>query len=116
MVFMNIKDKCIKNKVMKKSVVILVFALMFVCVYGQNKYDYVGDFSEGLARVYLNGKYGYIDKTGKETKCPHIYADGKYCWRCGEETDTDMVFWKCNRCGAHNDYDWRKCNECDSPK
>jgi acyl carrier protein len=30
------------------------------------KYDKVWDSSEGLARVRLNGKYGYIDKTGKE--------------------------------------------------
>jgi hypothetical protein len=38
---------------------------MLVCVYGQNKYDYVRDFSERLANVELNGKYGYVDKTGK---------------------------------------------------
>jgi hypothetical protein len=30
------------------------------------KYESTGDFSEGLARVKLNGKWGYIDKTGKE--------------------------------------------------
>ncbi|MBQ8545178.1 MAG: WG repeat-containing protein [Alistipes sp.] len=30
------------------------------------KYENVGAFSEGLAVVELNGKYGYIDKTGKE--------------------------------------------------
>lgn len=29
-------------------------------------YDYVSVFSEGLAIVKLNGKYGFIDKTGKE--------------------------------------------------
>ena len=29
-------------------------------------YDYASDFSEGLAGVAKNGKYGYIDKTGKE--------------------------------------------------
>lgn len=29
------------------------------------QYDDVGDFSEGLAPVKLNGKWGYIDKTGK---------------------------------------------------
>ena len=29
------------------------------------KYDSAGDFSEGLADVYLNHKWGYIDKTGK---------------------------------------------------
>lgn len=29
------------------------------------KYDYVGDFSEGLAWVNLNQKYGFIDKLGR---------------------------------------------------
>lgn len=31
-----------------------------------SKYDDVWDFSEGLARVKLNNKWGFIDKTGKE--------------------------------------------------
>ena len=30
------------------------------------KYDYVWCFIEGLAKVRLKGKYGYIGKTGKE--------------------------------------------------
>ena len=30
------------------------------------QYDYVGDFSEGLAFVRRGGKYGYIDTTGRE--------------------------------------------------
>ncbi|MBR6466454.1 MAG: WG repeat-containing protein [Bacteroidales bacterium] len=30
------------------------------------KYDYVGNFSEGLAYVRRNGKYGYIDTTGRK--------------------------------------------------
>ena len=30
------------------------------------KYDFAIPFSEGLAVVKINGKYGYIDKTGKE--------------------------------------------------
>ena len=29
-------------------------------------YDYVLEFYEGLARVELNGKYGLVDKTGKQ--------------------------------------------------
>ena len=29
------------------------------------KYNFADSFSEGLARVELNGKYGYIDKSGK---------------------------------------------------
>ena len=32
----------------------------------ESMYDWVGDFSEGLATVKLNDKYGYIDKTGRE--------------------------------------------------
>ena len=32
----------------------------------ESMYDWVGDFSEGLATVKLNWKFGYIDKTGKE--------------------------------------------------
>ena len=28
------------------------------------KYDYTGDFREGLAAVKLNGKYGFINKSG----------------------------------------------------
>jgi hypothetical protein len=39
------------------------------------KYSWVQDFSEGLAGVYLDGKFGYIDKTGKEI-IPLIYTTG----------------------------------------
>ena len=40
-------------------------------------YDDAWYFSEGLARVYENGKWGFIDKTGKVV-IPLIYdgADG----------------------------------------
>ena len=34
--------------------------------------DTAWDFSGGFARIILNGKYGYIDKTGKEI-CPIKY-------------------------------------------
>ena len=30
------------------------------------KYDDAGSFSEGLAAVEINGKWGFIDHTGKE--------------------------------------------------
>jgi hypothetical protein len=30
------------------------------------KYDDAGDFSEGLAPVKLNGRWRFIDKSGKE--------------------------------------------------
>ena len=45
------------------------------------KYDLAGSFSEGLAAVKLNGKYGFIDKTGKEV-IPLKY-DGAYSFRKG---------------------------------
>jgi hypothetical protein len=40
----------------------------------RDKYDYVYGFYEGLAKVKLNGKYGYVDKTGNEVVPP------KYQW------------------------------------
>ena len=39
------------------------------------KYDHAYSFQEGLALVELNGKYGYIDKSGKEViTCKYDYA------------------------------------------
>ena len=38
------------------------------------KYDIVSRFSEGMAAVQLNGKWGFIDKTGKEV-VPFKYDD-----------------------------------------
>ena len=35
-------------------------------------YDSITDFTEGFARIKLNGKYGFIDKTGREI-CPLKY-------------------------------------------
>ena len=41
------------------------------------KYDDVYSFSEGLAKVKLNDKYGFIDKTGAEViPCKYDNADG----------------------------------------
>lgn len=37
-------------------------------------YDYIGDFSEGLAAVKMNGKWSFIDKNGREVIPP------KYDW------------------------------------
>ncbi len=40
-----------------------------------NRYIDVSDFHEGLAAVQLNGKWGYIDKTGKEViECKYDFA------------------------------------------
>ena len=39
------------------------------------RYDYVWCFIEGLAKVRLNGKYGYVDTTGKEVvPCKYDYV------------------------------------------
>ena len=39
------------------------------------KYTYIGEFCEGLACVQLNGKCGFIDKTGKEViECKYDYV------------------------------------------
>ena len=42
------------------------------------KHDAAWDFTGGFARVKLNGKYGFMDKTGKEI-CPIKY-DYAYCF------------------------------------
>jgi hypothetical protein len=31
----------------------------------RDKYDFVGELSEGRIRVQLNGKYGFVDEQGK---------------------------------------------------
>lgn len=45
------------------------------------KYDDLGDFKNGFAKVKLNFKYGYINETGKEIS-PIIY-DSVYDFSCG---------------------------------
>ena len=72
---------------MKKTTHILALALVLVMALGllpisagavtvteivPPKYDEVRDFHDGLAMVGLNGKWGFIDKTGKEV-VPCIY-------------------------------------------
>ena len=39
----------------------------------QNKYESYGNFTEGLARVSINEKWGYIDKSGQETIKPQFH-------------------------------------------
>lgn len=46
------------------------------------KYTGARDFKEGLARVYESGKYGFIDKTGKEV-IPLIYDYANYNFNNG---------------------------------
>ncbi len=36
----------------------------------RDKYDYVRPFVEDFAKVYLNGKWGFVDRTGKEVVKP----------------------------------------------
>ncbi len=70
---------------MKKRVLSLVLAVVMVCALLPTvalaaeitftqvipfKYDEAKSFSEGLALVKLNGKWGFIDKTGKEVGIP----------------------------------------------
>ena len=43
-------------------------------VHQAKKYDWIGGYYEGLERVSLNGKLGFIDKTGKEV-IPIKYND-----------------------------------------
>jgi hypothetical protein len=39
-----------------------------------------------------------------QTKCPN----------CGEPSGSkkDCVYWVCEHCESHNDYDWEKCYNC----
>ena len=39
----------------------------------QNKYESYGNFTEGLARVRINEKWGYIVKSGKEIIIPQFH-------------------------------------------
>ncbi|WP_131450711.1 WG repeat-containing protein [Flavobacterium subsaxonicum] len=42
-------------------------------------YDSYGDFAEGLARVRINDKWGFINKTGKEVIAPQFYFAENFC-------------------------------------
>ena len=42
-----------------------------------NTDDFAGQSLEGLTRIRLNGKYGFIDKTGREV------SPFKYAWAGG---------------------------------
>ena len=49
------------------------------------KYEYVGDFNDGLMKVYLNGKWGYTDINGKEV------VPCKYDWVCDFQDELALV-------------------------
>ena len=60
---------------LKKISVLLILAMIVGIfqtgeVFAKAKYDSVGDFSEGLASVGKDGKYGYINKKGEEVVKP----------------------------------------------
>jgi hypothetical protein len=52
---------------MKKLVtyILIIFILLSTSLFSK-RYDYTGKFVDELAAVYLNNKWGFIDKTGKE--------------------------------------------------
>jgi tRNA(Ile2) C34 agmatinyltransferase TiaS len=66
------------------------------------------------------GKAGYGFSC---TKCAAIYypvplyeaLEQTECPNCGApvSSKSDSVFWECDNCEAHNDYDWEKCSCCD---
>ena len=63
---------------LKKISVLLILAMIVGIfqtgeVFAEAKYDKVGSFSEGLARVEKGGKYGFINKKGEE-----VVKVGKY--------------------------------------
>ena len=60
---------------------------MYISVAGK-EYKQIGDFSEGLAVVKSNGKYGFIDKTGKEV-IPLKYDDAEKFYKA-----TAIITWK----------------------
>lgn len=40
------------------------------------KYGYVGNFYQGMSRVYKGGKFGFVDESGKEViPCEYDYAN-----------------------------------------
>ena len=60
---------------------------MYISVAGK-EYEQIGDFSEGLAVVESDGKYGFIDKTGKEV-IPLKYDDAEEFYK-----GTAIITWK----------------------
>src|SRR5690554_5998565 len=61
---------------MKSIIGTIAFTLFCVSCIAQTafKYDQVGAFNEGLARIKQDGKWGYLDATGKEV-IPFEYDD-----------------------------------------
>ena len=41
----------------------------------KNKYNWIGEFRNGFACIYLNDKWGFIDETGKEVvECKYDFV------------------------------------------
>lgn len=55
---------------------LLIFVLLLMCSCAK-RYDYVGEYKEGLAKVRLKDKYGFIDENRKEItpiKYEYVYS------------------------------------------
>ena len=78
-----------------------------------NNYESVNDFSEGLARVEVDGKHGFIDKEGNEVVSPKfdyvrdfieglalVEADGKFS--CIDKKGKDVISPKYEVIGIFN--------------
>jgi hypothetical protein len=66
-------------KVLRTTIIAWLAGMSASCVMSQKltrDYDFIDTCSEGLARVEINGKWGFIDQTGKEViPCKYDEAD-----------------------------------------
>ena len=63
------------KNIIKKALIVSVFVMVIGLfwtgeIFAKPKYDDIFSFSEGMAIVEVDHKYGYIDKTGKEVVKP----------------------------------------------
>jgi hypothetical protein len=83
---------------MKKLLILPLLLLMPLLMQAQKKektgiyarYDYVGSFNQGLAKVKLEKKWGYIDSTGNVVVQPKYnevenFSDGRARVRLGQK-------------------------------
>ena len=54
-------------------------------------YDYIWDFEDGIAKIKLNGKFGFIDITGNEVVAP-IYDTIRNFLERSPNADTFVKF------------------------
>lgn len=54
------------NGNMKKTLISILFILLVTnCLFGQSNWQEIDNFHDSLARIKMNGKYGFINKAGK---------------------------------------------------